>query len=137
MIQRAFTAEIPVRMDRLRVSTDEEERNTVLQDMAIDNSFDNIPLNYLSPSASPSPDEMIIRQRGKLSELIEKSATFFTRLLYNRSSKHFHILVTGKNTRHSYADTICNDTAKFTTQTSVAHGYHADFARSKSFDYSA
>lgn len=64
MIQRAFTAEIPVRMDRLRVSTDEEEHSTVLQDMAIDNSFDNIPLNYLSPSASPSPDEMIIRQRG-------------------------------------------------------------------------
>lgn len=65
MIQRAFAAEIPVRMDRLRVSTDEEEHH-VLQDMAIDNSFDNIPLNYLSPSASasPSPDEMIIRQRG-------------------------------------------------------------------------
>lgn len=66
MIQRAFTAEIPIRMDRLRVSTDEEEHNTVLQDMAIDNSFDNIPLNYLSPSASPSPDEMIIRQRGTI-----------------------------------------------------------------------
>ena len=66
MIQRAYTAEIPVRMDRLRVSTDEEEHSTVLQDMAIDNSFDNIPLNYLSPSASPSPDEMIIRQRGNL-----------------------------------------------------------------------
>ncbi len=66
MIQRAFTAEMPVRMDRLRVSTDEEEHSTVLQDMTIDNnSFDNIPLNYLSPSASPSPDEMIIRQRGK------------------------------------------------------------------------
>lgn len=66
MIQRAYTAESPVRMDRLRVSTDEEEHSTVLQDMAIDNSFDNIPVNYLSPSASPSPDEMIIRQRGKL-----------------------------------------------------------------------
>lgn len=67
MIQRAFTAEIPARMDRLRVSTDEDDHSTVLQDMAIDNSFDNIPLNYLSPSASasPSPDEMIIRQRGK------------------------------------------------------------------------
>lgn len=65
MLQRAFTAEIPVRMDRLRVSTD-EEHVSVLQDMAIDNSFDNIPVNYLSPSASPSPDEMIIRQRGEL-----------------------------------------------------------------------
>lgn len=66
MIQRVFQpVEIPVQMDRLRVSTDEEEPITVLQDMAIDNSFDNIPLNYLSPSASPSPDEMIIRQRGK------------------------------------------------------------------------
>jgi hypothetical protein len=61
MNQRALTAEMPIRIDRLRVSTDEESH--VLQDMAIDNSFDNIPLNYLSPSASP--DEMIIRQRGK------------------------------------------------------------------------
>lgn len=66
MTQRALTAEIPIRMDRLRVSTDEEEHSNVLQDMAIDNSFDNIPHNYLSPSASPSPDEMIIRQRGSL-----------------------------------------------------------------------
>lgn len=61
MIQRVLT-EIPIRMDRLRVSTDEDGPN-VLQDIAIDNSFDNVNY-YLSPSASP--DEMIIRQRGNL-----------------------------------------------------------------------
>ncbi|KAG4072674.1 hypothetical protein HA402_004763 [Bradysia odoriphaga] len=102
MIQRAFQpAEIPVRMDRLRVSTEEEEPITVLQDMAIDNSFDNIPLNYLSPSASPSPDEMIIRQRGRRSasilwspEKIRDSLTPIRSAMTLRSSPRKRLLIT-------------------------------------------
>lgn len=64
MFQRVLPVEIPIPMDRLRVSTEEEDLDSnVLQNITID-SFSNIP-NYLSPSASP--DELVIRQRGKMS----------------------------------------------------------------------
>ncbi|KAJ6633555.1 hypothetical protein Bhyg_15567 [Pseudolycoriella hygida] len=70
MYQRAYAADMPTRMEQLRVSTEEDEPTepiTVLRNLIVNSSYDNIPLNYLSPtiSASPSPDEMIIRQRGR------------------------------------------------------------------------
>lgn len=56
---RAALAEIPVRLDRLRVT------NTPLQPLT--NARDRspaLPPGYLSPA--PSPDEMVIQQRGNL-----------------------------------------------------------------------
>lgn len=64
---RAALAEIPFRMERLQVSTDEmpltlhHMHTTIINSPNID--INNIPLSYLTPT--PSPDELIIRQRGK------------------------------------------------------------------------
>jgi hypothetical protein len=97
MTQQRILAEIPIRMNRLRVSTDEEEIS-VLQNMTIDSSFDNIPA-YLSPSVSP--DEMIIRQRGRRSasifwspEKIRSSLTPLKSPMTLRSSPRKRLLLT-------------------------------------------
>lgn len=63
-LRRAALAEIPIRMDLLRVSTDDEEEiNLVVPDLVPSPLHrHNIPTSYLSPA--PSPDELVIRQRG-------------------------------------------------------------------------
>lgn len=58
--RRSALAEIPLRMGMLRVSTDDIDDLGTLMDSPI-----NIPASYLSPA--PSPDELIIRQRGECS----------------------------------------------------------------------
>ena len=55
---RSALSEIPVRMGLLRVSTDEPVPFATI----IDSPINNIPPSYLSPA--PSPDELVIRQRG-------------------------------------------------------------------------
>lgn len=66
---RAALAEIPFRMGMLRVSTDEMPlalhhlHATIINSPNPNIDINNIPSSYLTPS--PSPDELIIRQRGQ------------------------------------------------------------------------
>lgn len=60
--RRSALAEIPLRMGMLRVSTDDIDDLGTLMDSPIN----NIPTSYLSPA--PSPDELIIRQRGECTQ---------------------------------------------------------------------
>ncbi|KAG7302263.1 hypothetical protein JYU34_013758 [Plutella xylostella] len=55
---RAALAEIPARLDRLRVSTTPLQQLTNTREMS-----PALPPGYLSPA--PSPDEMVIQQRGR------------------------------------------------------------------------
>lgn len=58
---RTALSEIPLRMGLLRVSTD-DILPPVLHPTIHDSPIDNIPSSFLSPA--PSPDELVIRQRG-------------------------------------------------------------------------
>lgn len=60
--RRSALAEIPVRMGLLRVSTDDPDILLHHNVTTLDSPNANIPNSYLSPA--PSPDELVIRQRG-------------------------------------------------------------------------
>lgn len=66
--RRSALAEIPVRMGLLRVSTDDPDILMHHNITVLDSPNANIPNSYLSPA--PSPDELVIRQRGIKKKLV-------------------------------------------------------------------